>query len=233
MKIFAIGDPHLSFDSNVEKPMDIFGGEWVGHTEKLNNYWNEMVSEDDVVIVAGDISWGLRMEEALPDLRWIHELPGKKILFKGNHDLWWSSNKKLNALFDDMTFIQNGGCTMANEDIAVAGTRGWICPGSDDFDEHDEKMYKRELLRLRMSLEEAKKQNAKEIIGVLHYPPTNDRVQQSGFTELFEEYGVKNVVYGHLHGERAHRNRLDGELHGVNYQLVSIDFLGGKLVEIV
>ena len=232
MSIFAISDPHLSFDPRVEKPMDIFGGEWVGHTEKLNTSWRETVKDNDTVIVAGDISWGLRLDEALADLNWIHDLPGKKILFKGNHDLWWSSNKKLNALYDDMTFIQNGGCYMVDEDTYIAGTRGWITPGTDGFTEHDEKMYKRELLRLRMSIDEAKENGAKRIIGVLHYPPCDIKRGFSGFTDIFEEYGIKNVVYGHLHGESAHRTRIEGEIRGVNYNLISVDYTKGKLIEI-
>ncbi len=109
MKLFAIGDLHLSFGENVDKPMDVFGGGWVGHTEKLYKNWKELVGPEDLVIICGDISWGLRPEEALADLDWIHALPGKKILFKGNHDLWWQSIGKLNKLYDDgtMFFMQN------------------------------------------------------------------------------------------------------------------------------
>ena len=199
MKIFAIGDLHLSMGEDIEKPMDIFGGEWVGHAEKLYNNWTESVTNDDIVIVCGDISWGLRLDEAVADLEWIHNLPGTKVFFKGNHDLWWQSAGRLNKMYDDgtMNFMQCKAYIAG--DVAICGSRGWICPGTDGFSEHDRKIYDREAARLRLSLEEGKKQGIKKIIGVLHYPPTNDKHQASDFTRLMEEYGVKTCVYGHLH----------------------------------
>lgn len=233
MKIFAIGDLHLSFGENIEKPMDIFGGQWVGHTEKLYKNWNEIITEDDVVIICGDISWGLRLDEAKADLEWIHNLPGKKILFKGNHDLWWQSISKLNKLYEDgtMKFTQNQ-CTLVEDPetgikTAICGTRGWICPGTEGFSEHDRKIYDRELLRLKFSLEEGKKSGADQIIGVLHYPPTNDSKAGSGFTDLMSEYGVKTCVYGHLHGKEAFKKGIQSTLNGVTYKLVSLDYVEG------
>ena len=224
MNIYAIGDLHLSFDERIEKPMDIFGERWVNHDIKLKENWLKTVKEDDYVILAGDISWGLRLDEALADFEWIHHLPGKKIITKGNHDLWWSSISKLNRLYDDITFLQN--TTYIIEDrIAICGTRGWICPGTDGFDSHDRKIYDREVLRLKLSLDEAKKKNPEYIIGVLHYPPTNDKFQPSEFTDLMAEYGVKKCVYGHLHGHDAFKNGFKGVLNGVNYSLVSLDYL--------
>ena len=234
MKIFAIGDLHLSFGETVEKPMDIFGGQWVGHTEKLHNNWTEMIGPDDVVIICGDISWGLRQEEAMADLDWVHNLPGKKILFKGNHDLWWQSLSKLNKLYEDgtMLFVQNK-CVMLDEKTAICGTRGWTCPGTEGFGEHDRKIYDREVLRLRMSLDDAKAAGAENIIGVLHYPPTNEKHHKSGFTDLMSEYGVKTCVYGHLHGRDAFKNGLKGEYNGVEYKLVSLDYLQGRPEEVI
>lgn len=235
MKLFAIGDLHLSFGENVEKPMDIFGGQWIGHTEKLYKVWKENISHDDAVIICGDISWGLKLEEAKADFDWIHSLPGRKLLFKGNHDLWWKTIGKLNQLYDDgtMDFVQNR-CVMLDAiygegscRVAVCGTRGWICPGADGFTEHDLKIYQREAARLRMSLEDAKKAGAETIIGVLHFPPTNDKQQRSSFTDLMTEYGVKTCVYGHLHGEEAFKNGLKGLYNGVDYKLVSLDYLKG------
>lgn len=238
MKIFAIGDLHLSFGENVEKPMDIFGGQWVGHADKLYSHWMENVSDEDTVIVCGDISWGLRLDEAKADLDWIHALPGKKIFFKGNHDLWWQSIGKLNKLYDDdtMKFVQNQ-CTIVEDTengikTAICGTRGWICPGTEGFSEHDRKIYDRELLRLRFSLEEGKKAGADQIIGVLHYPPTNDKKLGSGFTDLMSEFGVKTCVYGHLHGKEAFKNGIQSTLNGVNYKLVSLDYVEGMPKEI-
>ncbi len=231
MKVFAIGDLHLSFGDMVEKPMDIFGGQWVGHAERLYNNWIERVTDEDVVIICGDISWGLRLEEAIADLSWIHKLPGKKVLFKGNHDLWWQSIGKLNKLYDDgtMTFIQNQSYVMwdleQGSTTAICGTRGWICPGADGFSDHDRRIYERELLRLKFSLEEGRKSGADRIIGVLHYPPTNDKMQESGFTELMSSYGVETCVYGHLHGKEAFKHGMKGIFNGVRYRLVSLDYV--------
>lgn len=232
MKIFAIGDLHLSMGEDIEKPMDIFGGEWVGHAEKLYNNWTESVTNDDIVIVCGDISWGLRLDEAVADLEWIHNLPGTKVLFKGNHDLWWQSAGRLNKMYDDgtMNFMQCKAYIAG--DVAICGSRGWICPGTDGFSEHDRKIYDREAARLRLSLEEGKKQGIKKIIGVLHYPPTNDKHQASDFTRLMEEYGVKTCVYGHLHGKDVFPNGLKGIYNGVEYRLVSLDYLQAKPEEV-
>ena len=239
MKIFAIGDLHLSFGEGVSKPMDKFGGQWVGHTEKLHRNWTENICTEDVVILCGDHSWGLRLEEAMADLSWIHALPGKKILFKGNHDLWWQSISKLNKLYEDgtMYFTQNKCYVVEDPETglrtAICGTRGWMCPGVDGFSEHDQKIYDREVLRLRFSLEEGRAAGADRIIGVLHYPPTNDRHQKSGFTELMTEYGVETCVYGHLHGKESFKHGLQGMFNGVEYKLVSLDYVEGMPQEIL
>lgn len=243
MKLFAIGDLHLSFDPRLEKPMDIFGGGWVGHTEKLYQNWHETVGAEDLVIICGDISWALRPDEAAADLDWIHELPGRKLFFKGNHDLWWTSVNKLNRLYDDgtMRFLQcsaamitTGGGSMQEipKKLAVCGSRGWICPGTDGFSAHDRKIYQREVLRLKMSLDDAKKQGADEILAVLHFPPTNEMHQASDFTKLLESYGVKKCVYGHLHGKDNFRRGFQGVLNGVEYSLVSLDYLNAKPKEV-
>lgn len=229
MSIFAISDLHLSFST--DKPMDIYGGEWVEHTKNLKNKWEEIISIKDTVIIPGDISWALRQEDALEDLKWISQLPGTKVLIKGNHDLWWASVNKLNKLFENMLFLQNS--FFIADGHAICGTRGWLCPGDDDFTEHDEKIYKREMGRLRLSLEEAAKagfgnknmEGQGDIIGSLHFPPTNDKLKNSGFTDLFEEYGVKKVVFGHLHGKDAYDNGLQGIRNNVEYKLTSLDYL--------
>lgn len=223
MSIFAIGDLHLSLAEGVEKPMDVFGPDWVNHAERTKEIWEETVSEKDTVILAGDHSWALKLEEARADLDWIAALPGKKVMIKGNHDLWWTSIHKLVNLYEDIFFIQNN--YYETENVAICGTRGWICPGDKDFTLHDEKIYKRELIRLKFSLEEARNAGKTEIIGALHFPPTNDKLQGSGFTELFSEYGVKKVVYGHLHGKEAYSNGLEAVLNGVEYRLASLDKL--------
>lgn len=232
MRIFAIGDLHLSFGETVEKPMDVFGGEWVGHAERLKQNWLQTVTAEDITVICGDISWGLRLNEAMADLDWVHELPGKKVFFKGNHDLWWQSAGKLNTLYDDgsMSFMQCKAYKVG--DVAICGSRGWTCPGTDGFSAHDRKIYDRELARLRLSLEDGKRQGAKELIGVLHFPPTNDKHQSSDFTKLFEEFSVKKCVYGHLHGRDVFPNGLKGVLNGVEYRLVSLDYLQARPEEI-
>jgi len=229
MGIYAISDLHLSFSS--EKPMDIYGGQWINHTEKIKNNWEALISEKDTVIIPGDISWALRFNDSLVDLKWISELPGKKVFIKGNHDLWWNSVNKLNALYENMYFLQN--TFYEAEGYAICGTRGWICPDDDDFTLHDEKIYRRELGRLKASLEAAAKagyqriDNASrsKILGVLHFPPAIDEIKGSGFTELFEEYGVEKVIYGHLHGKEANESALTGIRNGIEYILTSTDHL--------
>lgn len=236
MKIFAIGDLHLSFGEDVEKPMDIFGERWVNHAEKLKEKWVATVSPEDIVIICGDISWGLRLEEATADFAWIKELPGKKVLFKGNHDLWWQSTGKLNKLYGDeeMVFVQNGTyiTEIDGRKIAICGSRGWVCPGQEGFSQDDKKIYDREILRIRMSFDEGKKAEPDIIVGVLHFPPTNDKLQDSEFTRIMSEYGVTTCVYGHLHGRDAFKNGLQGIFNGVRYELMSLDYLEAQPKEV-
>jgi len=236
MKIFAIGDLHLSFGQGVEKPMDIFGELWQDHASRLEYMWRETVTEEDAVIICGDVSWGLRLKEAEADFNWIRRLPGKKIIFKGNHDLWWQSAGKLNRLYGDenMIFVQNKCYVVCTESkkVAICGSRGWICPGEENFTFDDRKIYDREIGRLKLSLDEGKASGADEIIGVLHFPPTNDKMQDSGFTEIMTEYGVKTCVYGHLHGKEAFKRGLKGIFNGVRYELVSLDYLNAKPKEV-
>lgn len=226
MSIYAIADLHLSFNPKVDKPMDLYGGVWINHAEKLKKNWQEMIKQEDTVILAGDISWGLKLSEAMEDFQWIHELPGNKVIFKGNHDLWWSGIGRLNQLFDSITFVQN--TAYEAEGCFLCGSRGWVCPGNDDFTKQDEKIYKRELLRLKMSVDEASSKKAKEMIGVLHFPPSARSATGSDFTDIFQDAGASTVVYGHLHGEEAFKTGLKGNYNGVNYQLVSLDYLKCK-----
>ncbi len=221
MSLFAIADLHLSFSS--DKPMDIYGGWWINHTETLKNNWLSMIQDEDTVLIPGDISWALRLDEAKADLEWLSDLPGHKVLIKGNHDLWWTSIGRLSSMYRDLEFIQNSSAEYG--EYAICGTRGWICPGENNFDAHDEKIYKRELIRLEMSFEAASKKGCKKFIGMLHYPPANEKMEPSGFTELFAYYGTEKVVYGHLHGRDAYENGPKGIIKGVEYFLVSCDHL--------
>ena len=224
MSIYAISDLHLSFAENVQKPMDIFGGEWLNHTERVKAHWEDTISGDDTVIVGGDTSWALKFEDAIADLEWIQKLPGRKVFIKGNHDLWWNSIKRLNSMFgDDMRFVQNDFCEA--EGIAICGSRGWLCPGDECFAEQDEKIYNRELLRLRSSFTAARDAGFSKIVGVLHFPPTNEKFQRSGFTDLFSEFQVDRAFYGHLHGAEGFRRGVKGKIDGTEYKLISLDYL--------
>ncbi|HIU25162.1 MAG TPA: metallophosphoesterase [Candidatus Copromorpha excrementigallinarum] len=238
MSIYAIGDTHLSFAEGKEKPMDIFGPRWYQHWKRLEKNWRDMVKEEDTVIVAGDISWALKLEDAKADLDWIDALPGRKVMFKGNHDLWWSGIKRLNAMYENITFIQND--FFLAENIYICGSRGWITPDSDEFSQEDEKVYRREQMRLEASIEKAEAHIKKrisagetekgetEIIGVMHYPPVSKPAAFSGFQQIFEDHGIKRVFYGHVHGEEGFRNTIRGKHHGIEYFLISLDFLNGQ-----
>ena len=227
MSIFAIADLHLSTTPGQDKPMDIFGDRWFNHEERIRKNWIETVSDDDTVVVPGDISWALKLEEAINDLDWIDALPGHKILLKGNHDLWWSGIKKLNSLYDSITFLQYDSVVV--EGVSICGSRGWITPDDDDYGPGDEKIYKRELLRLESSLKTAE---CSEIIGFMHYPPVARPAGYSGFQQLFEDYGVKEVYYGHIHGEEGFRKTIQGLYHGTDYHLISADYLNCKPLKI-
>lgn len=228
MALYAISDLHLALSG--DKPMDVFGQHWYKHDEKIKENWYSKITETDTVLIGGDISWSMKMEQGMKELEWIHKLPGKKIIIKGNHDYWWGSISKLNSLFSNMSFIQNNFFTY--EDWAICGTRGWICPGSESFSLKDEKIYTRELIRLRLSLEGAVKQGHKKIICMIHYPPTNDKYESSGFTDIFEEFGVAKVIYGHLHGPSLSRV-LNGEKNGVEYIMTSCDYISFNPVKIL
>ncbi len=229
MALYAIGDLHLSFSSN--KPMDIFGGNWINHTEKLEKAWRQMITEDDTVFLLGDLSWALKLEQAKVDFKWINSLPGHKIIIKGNHDLWWGTCTQMNSLYDRLVFMQND--FLVYNGYAICGTRGWVCPKDKNFTEHDQKIYAREVGRLKLSLELAAKAEHKKIIVGLHFPPTNDRHEDSGFTELCEAYGVEMVIYGHLHGEEQYKNGYQGLRNGVEYKFAACDYLDCVPIKII
>ena len=220
MRIFAIGDLHLSLSS--DKPMDVFGSNWDNHSQRVAQAWKDAVEPNDLVLIPGDISWAMQLKDAEADIRFIGDLPGRKVIMRGNHDYWWNSVSKVRSILPkDMWALQNDAVELEN--VVIAGSRGWMCPGSAGFDgEEDKRIYEREVLRLELSLSKAEK--GKPVIGMLHYPPFNERRQPSGFTELFEKYGVKTVVYGHLHGKSC-RNAFEGERNGVEYILCSADHL--------
>ena len=219
MQIYAIADLHLSLTS--EKPMDVFGEAWRGHAEKLERNWRERVQQDDLVLVPGDISWAMQLSAALPDLSFIGNLPGKKILLKGNQDYWWSAIGRVRSnLPEGMRALQND--CIVESGIGICGSRGWLCPGSNNFNAEDQKIYLRELDRLSLSLASLPPVETK--IAMLHFPPFTDKEKGSGFTERLEQAGVKIAIYGHLHGE-ANRYAFEGERNGVYYHCVAADKL--------
>ena len=221
MALYTISDLHLGF--NVEKPMDIFGDKWKNHSRKIKENWLSKITEEDTVLIAGDISWSLKEQDSKYDLDWINELPGKKIISKGNHDYWWGSISKLNSMYENTKFLQNN--FYVYEDYAICGTRGWICPGGDKYSTKDQKIYSREQLRLRLSLDAAKKNGFEKIIVMLHYPPTNENFEESEFIQIIKEYKVDKVIYGHLHGPVLLGKLLNGYFDEIEYILTSADYL--------
>ena len=230
MSIFTIGDLHLSFKEN--KPMNIFGENWDNHEEKIAKDWKSKVKDNDLVILPGDFSWAMYLKDSDEDFRYLNKLPGKKLLLKGNHDYWWSSQNKVVYAYPDMFFLKNN--FFVYKDIAICGTRGWLCPNDTKFDESDKKIYERECIRLKLSLNAAVNGGyEKNMIVMLHYPPMNDKHEESGFTDIIKEYnGVNTVIYGHLHGRESIDGRFEGMLNGAEYRLVSADYLNFTPVKI-
>lgn len=221
MRVFGISDLHLSMDG--EKPMDKFGEHWTRHWERVEEHWRELITDDDLVLMPGDHSWALRLEDSERDFAFIRSLPGKKVLSKGNHDYWWQSLGKIRKRYPDLYFVQNDSVVF--EPYAIGGTRGWNLPGADGFDDpQDEKIYKRELGRLQLALESLPEGCLR--IAMLHYPPLLS-ASPTGFTELLEAAKVRLCVYGHMHLGGGLRP-FEGEFGGVEYRLLSCDFLDFK-----
>jgi predicted phosphohydrolase len=222
MALFAISDLHLSLSG--EKPMYVFGDAWQDHHLKLKENWERIVSHDDTVLLGGDLSWAMKLEDAAPDFQFIDALPGQKILLKGNHDYWWQSLTKIKkALPPGMIPLQND-YLLLDENIALCGTRGWTYPAPPCDTEHDKKIYNRELIRLELSLEAAGKENPSAIIVTLHYPPFTSALADTGFTEIMRRYNVKACLYGHLHGPDQSRAFI-GMRDGIRYHFISADYL--------
>ncbi|BDF58527.1 ser/threonine protein phosphatase [Christensenellaceae bacterium] len=231
MNVYAIGDLHLS--NAQPKAMDIFGEHWKNHFEKISVDWSARVTEEDVVLVPGDISWAMKLEDARPDLEAVCALPGTKILIKGNHDYWWGSMTQVNSLLHGNTFILQNN-SLAVGDYVFCGTRGWMFPQDNSFGESDRKIYEREKIRLKMSLDSAEKQGDKIKIVMMHYPPVYENIRNTEFHQIIQEYDVREVVFGHLHGDILKNLHLtDFKINDVNYNLVSADYLDFKLKKII
>lgn len=232
MSIYAISDLHLSFGEN--KPMDIFGANWENHYEKIKKNWLKKVTDNDLVLLPGDFSWATYLEDTYKDFEFLNSLPGKKILMKGNHDYWWTTLKKMREYlqtnnFKNIDFLQNNSYLYENK--IICGTRGWI----DSKEAEDKKIIKRENLRLKLSIEQGIKEYGenKEIIVCMHYPPFNSFEEISmNFVKTMEHYNVKTCIYGHLHGESANLEVKKVSIDGINYKLVSSDYLKFNLVKL-
>jgi len=231
MRVFAIGDLHL--EGGTGKTMDRFGDIWIGHDRKIFEAWDRIGSGDDLLILAGDTTWAAKLDAALPDLERIGQMKGRKIIIKGNHDYWWETKSKLiKALPPSIVPIQSDA--VAIDGVALAGTRGWTCPGTEGFTDQDLKIYQREVGRLRLALErlDARKPDFDRLIVALHYPPTNGQQDPSDFTRLIDEFKADACVYGHLHGEWT-REGLTGKRGSATYHLVSADFVNFTPVRIL
>ena len=223
MAIFAISDLHLSL--NGEKPMDIFGSKWDNYVEKMANNWNSVVTEDDLVIIPGDISWAMYLQDTTKDLEYINNLNGKKVLIRGNHDYWWTTLNKMEKFilenkFDTISFLKNTAFIW--EDTAICGTRGWNI-ADENSSEDDKKIYQRERQRIVLSLEDARMQKPKSIIVAMHYPPKENNSVSSGFMDILENYNVEQCIFGHLHGG-SHKNAPAGDESGIKLRLVACDY---------
>ncbi|MBR5344390.1 MAG: metallophosphoesterase [Clostridia bacterium] len=230
MRLFAIGDLHLS--GGDEKPMNVFGEHWEGHFERICADWRIRVADEDAVLIPGDFSWAMQLKDAVPDLQQIAALPGRKVFIKGNHDYWWSSLTQVKeAMGEGMTALQHTAVDLGP--WVVCGTRGWLFPTpAAPLDEENEKVYRRELARLKLALDDAKrKAGDRPIVVMLHYPPLFDTFRDTEFTALLEAYHVHTAVYGHLHGAGI-RAGFTGEHRGVRYALTSCDSLDFKLYEL-
>ncbi len=222
MALYAIGDTHLSLGS--DKPMDVFGGGWTGYVEKLGEGFSQ-ISQEDTVVICGDVSWGMSLEEAKQDFAFLNELPGQKILLKGNHDYWWNTAAKMNKFFQENGLttlkILHNNCHLYGK-TAICGTRGWFY--EEDRGEHSAKIFNRELIRMEASLKAA---GEREKICFLHYPPIYHGYRCQEILDLLKKYQVSRCCYGHLHGG-SHRFAVCGERDGIEYHLIAADYIGFK-----
>lgn len=219
MSLYVIGDPHLSF--GVDKPMDIFKG-WGNYVDRLEENWKSIVTDEDTVVIAGDISWGMCLDETLMDFKFIDALPGKKIILKGNHDYWWDTKTKTERFFaangiQTISVLFNNAYNV--EGISICGTRGWFY---DAREAQDVKVLNREVGRLRMSIESALHLGGEPIV-FLHYPPVFAGRECEEIMNVLFEYNIKQCYYGHLHGRRISSLATTGNYKGIEFYLISCD----------
>ena len=220
MSIFTIADTHLSLSD--DKPMDIFGG-WQDYVSRLESNWKSLITDDDTVVLPGDISWAMSLEGALNDFRFIHNLPGKKIILKGNHDYWWNTKRKMDAWLenenlDTISILHNNAFKVG--DYVLCGTRGWFYDAETGA---DMKVLLREASRLDKSIEEGKKLGDNLIV-FLHYPPVMQSQKCQEIFDVLKKHDIKRCYYGHLHGEST-RHSVNDTVDGIKFSLISADFL--------
>ena len=220
MALYAIADLHLSLGT--DKPMDIFRG-WQDYLERLENNWRALVTDSDTVVISGDISWGMKLEDCYEDFSFLNSLPGTKILLKGNHDYWWSTKKKIEDYlqinnFDTIKILFNNSFKV--DGVTIWGSRGWYYDSETDA---DIKVINREVGRLKLSLDSASDSKNTPIL-FLHYPPVYADLECEEIMETLIAYGIKECYYGHLHGLHTHKNAVIGEYKGINMHLISCDY---------
>lgn len=231
MKIFAISDLHLSV--NNPKPMDIFGPVWEGYFEAIITDWKQRVTDDDVVLLCGDLSWAMKLEDSVSDIQLLSGLPGKKIIIRGNHDFWWKSISGVRSVLPTNFYALQNDC-LAFGNIIFCGTRGWTVPETGKkLSAEDQKILDREIIRLELSLTAAQKmqKNDEKIVVLMHFPPFNSDRMPNSITDMLEKFGVSVCAYGHLHGKYV-KNKGEFDMYGVHYYLTSCDQTENKLVEI-
>lgn len=228
MALYAIGDLHLCLGA--PKPMDVFGGKWVGYMDKLREGLS-CITENDTTVLCGDLSWALGLDQAQADFAWIDQIPGRKIILKGNHDYWWSTANKFYKFCEangfSNQFMLNNNC-YEYEDWAICGTRGWFFE-EEKSGQHDTKVFKRELIRLEASLKAA---GEKSKLVFLHYPPRYRGYECREILELLEKYEVRRCFYGHLHGD-SHKLAMEGLWNGTEFRLVAADYVNFRPVTVI
>ena len=228
MSLYAIADTHLSFGT--DKPMDSFEG-WQDYTSRLEKNWNKLVEEDDDVVIAGDISWAMRLTDTRKDFAFLQQLPGQKLIMKGNHDYWWTTASKFYRFCEENGFqnmyVLHNNCYFYNE-YALCGTRGWFFE-EERSGQHDEKVFHRELCRLEASLQAA---GDRPKLCFLHYPPRYRGYECPEILKLLRRYGVRACYYGHLHGA-SHKLAIEGLWDGVDFRLLAADYLNFRPAKII
>ena len=230
MAIYVIADLHLSFSQ--DKPMSIFGENWEGHSEKIKNNWISKVKPEDTVVLPGDFSWAMYLQDTYKDFEYLNSLPGKKLLLKGNHDYWWTTVTNMRNFleenkFKNIDFIYNNSYLVENK--ILTGTRGWNLLDT----ENSSKMIKRESIRLQLAIEDGIKKygDDKEIIVFMHYPPISNTNKKLEFLKILKQYDIKRCYYGHLHG-KSHQDAVEGIVDGIEFKLISADYLNFDVIKV-